>query len=96
VDAFDTNTIWVETDYGRGDYVPVPVSYGEILLFDGGWLLHGSVPNTTPVTRVSFDFRFAAKRADLPNRTLGVLDARPAVPPPSVVERLRRAGAGVS
>ena len=96
IDAFGTNTIWVETDYGRGDYVPVPVSYGEILLFDGGWLLHGSVPNTTRITRVSFDFRFAAKRTDLPDPTLGVLNARPVTPPPSVAERLARAPRGVS
>lgn len=59
VDTFGTNTLWVERDYGSGDHAPVSVHYGEILLFDGALLEHGSVPNTTEVSRVSMDFRFA-------------------------------------
>lgn len=76
--AADTNTIWVESDYGLEDYAPVPVAYGEALIFDGGCLRHGSVPNTSNATRVSMDFRFVVRRADRPNPDLGVLSGRPA------------------
>lgn len=60
-DAYGTNTIHVETGYGKNDFTAVPVKYGEALLFDGNCLRHGSLPNTTKATRVSFDFRFAPK-----------------------------------
>jgi hypothetical protein len=60
-DAFDTNTIWMESDYGKGDYAPVHVKYGEALLFDGNCLSHGSVSNATELSRLSFDFRFKPK-----------------------------------
>lgn len=76
-DAFGGGTIWVERDYGRGDFAPVDVSYGELLLFDGGWLSHGSVSNDTGTTRVSADFRFAPLRPDLPHPDLGILGGRP-------------------
>jgi hypothetical protein len=52
------NTLWVETDYGRGDYTPVTVEHGQMLLFDGGLLSHGTVENTSRQTRVSMDLRF--------------------------------------
>jgi hypothetical protein len=65
--AFDSNTIHVETDYGKGDYKPVNVNYGEALLFDGNCLSHGSISNHTNFTRVSFDFRFTPKREVLEN-----------------------------
>jgi hypothetical protein len=55
------NTLWVETDYGRGDYAPVTVEYGQMLLFDGGLLSHGTVANTSGQTRVSMDLRFAPR-----------------------------------
>jgi hypothetical protein len=57
----DTATLWLESGYGRGDHAPVPVRYGEVLVFDGGYLSHGSVPNTSTVTRVSLDLRFSIK-----------------------------------
>jgi hypothetical protein len=62
-DCCETNALWCESDYGRGDYQPVPLVYGQALLFDGGYLSHGSVPNRTNATRVSLDFRFAPKRS---------------------------------
>jgi ectoine hydroxylase-related dioxygenase (phytanoyl-CoA dioxygenase family) len=58
-DTCAANTLWVETDYGRGDYTPVVVEYGQMLLFDGGLLSHGTVKNTSGQTRVSMDLRFA-------------------------------------
>ena len=78
VDSFDTVTVWVETDYGKQDFAPIPVKYGQVLLFDGGCLWHGSVANETPVTRVSMDLRFAPMRTDLDNPDLGILAGRPA------------------
>jgi ectoine hydroxylase-related dioxygenase (phytanoyl-CoA dioxygenase family) len=62
-DVDDTATLWLESFYGRGDYAPVPVRYGEVLIFDGGYLSHGSVPNRTRTTRVSLDMRFCRKGA---------------------------------
>jgi len=76
-DAYDTATLWSETDYCVGDHQPVDVMYGEVLLFDGGYLSHGTVPNRTNVTRVSIDFRFNAKRADLHSPDRGILAGRP-------------------
>jgi ectoine hydroxylase-related dioxygenase (phytanoyl-CoA dioxygenase family) len=58
-DTCPANTLWVETEYGRGDYRPICVRYGQMLLFDGGRLSHGTVRNDSPLTRVSMDFRFA-------------------------------------
>jgi hypothetical protein len=62
-DVRDTATLWLESGYGRGDYAPVPVPYGEVLIFDGGYLSHGTVPNRTQTTRVSLDMRFGIKGA---------------------------------
>jgi hypothetical protein len=61
VDTEGASTVWCESDYGRGDYAPIPVRYGEILLFDAALLRHGSVPNTTSTSRVSMDFRFTPR-----------------------------------
>lgn len=77
VNTFASNSIWVESHYGRADFAPVDVMYGEVFLFDGGHLLHGSVPNVTSSTRVSMDFRFNARRSDLRFPDLGILSARP-------------------
>lgn len=78
VDTFDTNTLWVETEYGNQDYRPIPVKYGQALLLDSSYLWHGSVSNTTDVTRVSFDLRLNPKRLHrgaFPD--YGILSARP-------------------
>ena len=58
-DVDDGTALWLESDYGRGDFAPVPVRYGEVLIFDGGYLGHGSVANRTDRTRVSLDMRFS-------------------------------------
>ena len=55
--AFDTNTIWIESEVGAGDHRPVELKVGQYLRFDGASLSHGAVPNKTGRTRVSFDFR---------------------------------------
>lgn len=55
--AFDTNTMWMESAPGRGDYQPANLRPGQVLEFDATLLRHGNRPNTTESTRVSFDFR---------------------------------------
>ena len=56
-DTFNTNTIWMESEEGKGDYKPYDVKYGELLIFDGVNLLHGNKTNEENQTRVSVDFR---------------------------------------
>jgi hypothetical protein len=55
-DAYETNTIWLESSFDKGDYAPVNMSFGEMLLFDSG-LTHGNKINQENKTRLSFDFR---------------------------------------
>lgn len=62
-DVYDTATLWVESDYGLADYAPIPVKYGQVLIFDGGYLSHGTKANITNVTRISLDLRFSIKNA---------------------------------
>jgi hypothetical protein len=56
-DAFDTNTIWVETEEDKGDYIPMNCKYGEVIQWDGCNLTHGNKINETEKTRISIDFR---------------------------------------
>lgn len=55
--AFDTNTIWVESEEDKEDYAPIECKYGEIVQWDGSNLKHGNKINTTGKCRVSVDFR---------------------------------------
>lgn len=75
-------TLWLESDYGKRDYAPVKVNYGQVLIFDGGYLGHGSVVNDTETTRISLDMRFSYKGASsreegvlLMNRMISMADA---------------------
>ncbi|MDA8905273.1 hypothetical protein N9I58_02280 [Candidatus Thioglobus sp.] len=54
--AFNTNTIWMESEFDKEDYSPVNLIEGEGLIFDSG-LKHGNKINTENLTRLSFDFR---------------------------------------
>ena len=65
-DAFATNTLWVESGHGTGEHRPIPVAYGQALIFDGGYLEHGTVANESARSRVSADFRFAPIGAEVP------------------------------
>lgn len=56
-DAFDTNTIWVETEEDKGDFIPMNCNYGQMVRWDGSNLTHGNKINKTGKTRVSIDFR---------------------------------------
>ena len=56
-EAFDTNTIWVESREDRGDFAPMECRYGELIQWDGSNLMHGNKVNKTKKTRISVDFR---------------------------------------
>jgi len=56
-DAYDTNTIWVESEEDKGDYSPINANYGKVVMWNGCHLSHGNKLNTTSNTRVSCDFR---------------------------------------
>lgn len=55
--AYDTNTIWAESEEGSEEYAPIEANYGEIVIWKGAVLKHGNKINVTSMTRISFDFR---------------------------------------
>ena len=59
--AFESNTIWVESEEGKEDFSPMEASYREFYMWNGANLKHGNKKNTTGSTRVSFDFRVLPK-----------------------------------
>lgn len=62
-----TTAVWIETYEGSGDHTSAPAQPGQLLLFDGANLEHGNLPNESPSTRVSFDFRVARAQAFVPS-----------------------------
>ena len=56
-DAFDTNTIWVESEEGKEDFQPMIKEYGQFVMWDGLNLKHGNKTNKETLSRISFDFR---------------------------------------
>jgi hypothetical protein len=56
-DAYDTNTIWMESEVGKKDFKPYNINYGEFLVFSGANLMHGNQTNEELDTRCSIDFR---------------------------------------
>lgn len=56
-DAYETNTIWVESEEGKEDFFPINAKYGQVVMWDGSNLLHGNKTNIENTTRISFDFR---------------------------------------
>ena len=60
-DAYDTNTIWVESEEDKGDYTAMNCSYGEVVQWDGSNLTHGNYINKTGKCRISMDFRVIKK-----------------------------------
>lgn len=55
--AYDSNTIWAETEEDLGDYKPMIADVGEYYIWDGANLIHGNKVNDTGQSRVSIDFR---------------------------------------
>lgn len=54
--AFNTNTIWIESEFDKEDYSPMNLNFGQGVIFDSG-LKHGNKVNVENLTRLSFDFR---------------------------------------
>ena len=55
--AYQTNTVWIESKEGLEDYTPLEVEPGQFVRFNGASLKHGAKLNETGKSRVSFDFR---------------------------------------
>jgi hypothetical protein len=66
-DAYDTNTIWIESEEDKNDFKPYNVSYGEVLVFNGANLIHGNKTNIEHDTRVSVDFRIVKPTEFIPS-----------------------------
>lgn len=52
-----TNSCYVETQPGKGDFHPIHMKYGEVFRFYGNQCRHYNMKNRTENTRISFDFR---------------------------------------
>ena len=59
--AFDTNSVFIESKMGSGEFSPVHAEYGDVVTFDAVRWRHGNKLNVTGQTRVSFDFRCIAE-----------------------------------
>lgn len=68
-DAYDTNTIWVESEEDKGDFTPINCNYGECVQWDGCNLTHGNKINLTDKARVSVDFRVIRYSKYIPSET---------------------------
>jgi ectoine hydroxylase-related dioxygenase (phytanoyl-CoA dioxygenase family) len=55
--AYDTNTIWFESEEDKANYKPMVCDYGGLIQWDGTNLSHGNKINKTDDTRISIDFR---------------------------------------
>lgn len=71
-DAYDTNTIWVESYEDSGKYSPMNCNNGEFIQWDGSNLKHGNKINLTGFSRVSFDFRVMPKSSYLPSKKASI------------------------
>lgn len=56
-DAFDSDSIWVESEEWKEDFTPMMLVVGDLIEFNGNRLKHGNYVNKTGKTRVSMDFR---------------------------------------
>jgi hypothetical protein len=56
-----TATMVIESAIGQGDYAPVNLEYGNLLIFDSA-LMHGNRVNEEGYTRMSFDMRVIPQR----------------------------------
>lgn len=57
------NSLWIGgPDEDGRDAMPITLTYGQCLFFDGANRWHGAVWNTSPCTRISFDLRFLPER----------------------------------
>lgn len=55
--VFESNSLFVESEPGKGDFQPLNLRYGQFLKFNGHDCRHYTVHNETQICRVSIDFR---------------------------------------
>jgi hypothetical protein len=65
--VWGSNSLWIEETLGGGDYKPVVLKPGELLVFDAVNWRHGNIANSTGSTRVSFDFRCVPMESYVPS-----------------------------
>jgi hypothetical protein len=53
----ETNSCYVESEPGKGDFHPININYGEVFRFYGNKCRHYNKRNRTNQSRISFDFR---------------------------------------
>ncbi len=53
--------LWIESEPKKGDFKPINLNYGELLIFDSN-LTHGTEVNKENYTRLSMDFRIIKKK----------------------------------
>ena len=68
---FDTNSLWIESGEGAGDFAPINMGPGNLASFYGNKWRHFNKINTSGQTRVSWDFRIVpmSKYVHRPHRT---------------------------
>lgn len=71
-DVYAENSVWIETAEGREDFEPTPMSFGNVLIFDGANLKHGNSGGDCGRTRVSFDFRVVPRRLFVPRNDVTI------------------------
>ena len=56
-EAKETSAMWIEQEPGNKNYMPLNMTPGDIVSFNGNKCIHGNKINKTGKTRVDFDFR---------------------------------------
>ena len=51
--AFNTNTIWIESEFDKADYSPMNLNFGQAVIFDSG-LTHGNKVNIENLIQMTF------------------------------------------
>ena len=71
--VWNTNTLWLESAPGKGDFQPQELDYGQLLKFDGYECRHYTIDNDSPGTtcRVSFDFRVVPSQLCVQRQRMG-------------------------
>lgn len=54
---YETNSCYVETEPGKGDFHAITLDYGQVFRFYGNQCRHYNMKNKTEQTRISLDFR---------------------------------------
>jgi len=53
----NTNTIFIETEPEKGDFIPINMEYGNVFFFNGNKCIHYNKKNNENKVRISLDFR---------------------------------------